>query len=111
MRAAYIRIDGVSPHWKGRFGHDGLDVLIGQCCDSRHDYQLRGSLRILPSALGLSASPKALALYWMHNIVMFSLPLFFKARLPSGDTRITDPSRTGKISPSTWYRPSPLIMI
>ena len=30
---------------------------------------------MLPSVIGLSSGPKALALYWMHNIVRFSLPV------------------------------------
>ena len=30
-----------------------------------------------PSVIGLSASVKALALYWMQSIVRFSLPVFF----------------------------------
>ena len=37
MRAANVRIDRVSSHGKGGFGHDGLDVLEGQRSDSRHD--------------------------------------------------------------------------
>ena len=101
VRAAHIWINGKSSHGQGGFRHDSLDILVGQRSNGRHDYQLRGSWRIFPSVMGLSASPNALALYWMHSIVRFSWPLFFRARFPSGDTRITVPSRTGKISPST----------
>ena len=41
--------------------------------------------------MGLSASVKALALYWMQSMVRFSFPLFFMARFPPGATgRYTD---------------------
>jgi len=72
-----------------------------RCSFHRLAYHFSSSWRITPSVMGLSASPKALALYWMQSIVRFSLPVFFSARLPSGATRTMVPSLTGNISPST----------
>ena len=85
-------------------GKGNLFVVVKELnCFLKHRlaYHFSSSCRITPSVMGLSASVKALALYWMQSIVRFSLPVFFSARLPSGATRTMVPSLTGNISPST----------
>ena len=46
-----------------------------------HAYQQSGSPSMLPSVIGLSASVKALALYWMQSMVRGSEPVFFAVDL------------------------------
>ena len=74
------------------------------------NYQFRGSFRILPSVMGLSASVKAFALYWMQSIVKFSLPVFFNARLPSGATRtiVFDADYLSMLTSWYWREPRPI---
>lgn len=62
-------------------------------------YHFTGSLRMFPSVA--SSAVNVLPRYCTQSITRGSVPLLRTLRRPSGATRTTDPSSTGKTSPST----------
>ena len=74
MITAHIGVYRKVGHGKVGLRHDRLNfnVFYYHLAGFLRSYHSSGSCSMLPSVMGLSASPKALALYWMQSMVRSS---------------------------------------